>query len=229
MADVHMWPVREIRRMELTTNAAERAKSLLDRMRETSMRRGALSKRARDVRANIAKTIEAARVPRLLAQRVAFQLVIKIDLDELRDERIWRAVGAELRDEFARLEQQVGLAERQIVTILPKLSATQIQVFLEELRRADRRIARTVLDAAIDAADPISTGRRYLAEYRLVARQLRAIEPNIARTLANATFTAGMPLGKAMEHLQKFLTSIAKQKHHPDVARLLARAGFRAD
>jgi hypothetical protein len=38
-----------------------------------------------------------------------------------------------------------------------------------------------------------------------------------------------MPLGKAMEHLQKFLTSIAKQKDHPDVARLLARAGFRAD
>jgi len=56
------------------------------------------------------------------------------------------------------------------VTVLPKLSAHQIEEFLDEMTRADRRIART---------------------------------------LANATFTAGMPLGKAMEHLQKFLTSIA--------------------
>jgi len=215
--------------MELTTSAAERARSILDRMRETPMRRGALSKRAREVRVRLGETLDRAGVPDRLAQRIAFQLVIKIDLNELRDERIWHAVAAVVRDEIAVLKERVGLAERQIITVLPKLSATQIETFLDELTHADRRIARTVLDAAIDAADPIATGRRYLAEYRLVARQLRAIEPNIARTLANATFTAGMPLGKAMEHLQKFLTSIAKQKNHPDVARLLARAGFRAD
>jgi hypothetical protein len=206
-----------------------RARALLRTMRETPMKRGALSKRARKVRTDIGRTLAAAGVPERLAQRVAFQLVVKIDLDELRDRRMWPALAGILSAEVERLEEGVGLAERQIVTVLPKLSALQIEEFLEELTRADRRIARTVLDAAIDAADPVNTGRRYLAEYRLVARQLQAIEPNIARTLANATFTAGMPLGKAMEHLQKFLTSIAKQKDHPDVARLLARAGFRAE
>ena len=205
-----------------------RARTLLWRMRETPMKRGALSKRSREVRAALARALAAASVPERLAQRVAFQLVIKIDIDELRDERIWHELGVILRGEIDALKE-VGLAERQIVTVLPKLSAHQIEEFLDELTRADRRIARTVLDAAIDAAEPVVTGRRYLAEYRLVARQLHAIEPNIARTLANATFTAGMPLGKAMEHLQKFLTSIARQKDHPDVARLLARAGFRAD
>jgi hypothetical protein len=193
------------------------------------MKRGALSKRARQVRAHMAQTLTGEGVPDPLAQRVAFQLVVKIDLDELRDAGLWRALAVVLCGEIAALKEQVGLAERQIVTVLPKLSAAHIAEFLDELTRADRRIARTVLDAAIDAADPIQTGRRYMAEYRLVAKQLHAIEPNIARTLANATFTAGMPLGKAMEHLQKFLTSIAKQKDHPDVARLLARAGFRAD
>jgi hypothetical protein len=198
-------------------------------MRETPMKRGALSKPARRVRGDMAQTLTAEGVPDSLAQRVAFQLVVKIDLDELRDAGLWRAVAAVLCGEIDAIKEQVGLAERQIVTVLPKLSAAHITEFLDELTRADRRIARTVLDAAIDAADPIVTGRRYMAEYRLVAKQLHAIEPNIARTLANATFTAGMPLGKAMEHLQKFLTSIAKQKDHPDVARLLARAGFRAD
>jgi len=193
------------------------------------MKRGALSKCARHVRANLARSLAADGVPELLAQRIAFQLVVKADLDELRDEDVRRALAAALCGEIDALKARVGLAERQIVTVLPKLSAQQIEEFLDELTRADRRIARTVLDAAIDAADPIVTGRRYLAEYRLVATQLHAIEPNIARTLANATFTAGMPLGKAMELLQKFLTSIAKQKDHPDVARLLARAGFRAD
>jgi len=209
--------------------ADARARMLLQTMRETPMKRGALSKRARDIRANLARTLAAAAVPDVLAQRVAFQLVVKIDFTELCDARLWRAIAAILCDEIETLANRVGLAERQIVTVLPKLSAVQLEEFLDELMHADRRIARTVLDAAIDAADPIATGRRYLAEYRLVARQLQAIEPNLARTLANATFTAGMPLGKAMEHLQKFLTSIAKQKDHPDVARLLARAGFRAD
>ena len=193
------------------------------------MRRGALSKPARQLRADMARTLATGGVPDLLAQRVAFQLVIKIGPEELRDAIVWRAVAVVLLDEMAVLTDRVGLAARQITTVLPKLSADQLERFLNELMRADRKIARTVLDAAIDAADPVVTGRRYLAEYRLVARQLRAIEPTIARTLANATFTAGMPLSKAMEHLQKFLTSIAKQKDHPDVARLLARAGFRAE
>jgi hypothetical protein len=206
-----------------------RANALLQQMRDTPMRRGALSKTARQLRADIAGALADGGVPDLLAQRVAFQLVIKIDSGELNDRRAWPAIAAALCAEMAALTERVGLAERQIITVLPKLSAVQIEQFLDELTRADRKIARTVLDAAIDAADPVATGRRYLAEYRLVARQLRAIEPNIARTLANATFTAGMPLGKAMEHLQKFLTSIAKQKDHPDVARLLARAGFRAE
>jgi hypothetical protein len=196
-------------------------------MREKPMRRGALSKRARKVRADLARALAAGRVPELLAKRVAFQLVVKIDLNELSDKLMWPAIAVILCDEIDALKQRVGLAERQIVTVLPKLSARHLEGFLNELTRADRRIARTVLDAAIDAADPIVTGRRYLAEYQLVAKQLRAIEPNTARTLANATFTAGMPLGKAMEHVQKFLTSIAQHKDHPDVARLIARAGFR--
>jgi hypothetical protein len=210
-------------------SADARARTLLQRMRATPMRRGALAKPARLLRADLARALAEGGVPDILAQRVAFQLVIKIDSDQLRDRSAWLAVAAVLRDEMAMLTERVGLAERQIITVLPKLSAVEIAHFLDELTRADRKIARTVLDAAIDAADPIVTGRRYLAEYRLVAKQLRSIEPNIARTLANATFTAGMPLGKAMAHVQKFLTSIAKQKNHPDVARLLARAGFRSD
>jgi hypothetical protein len=214
--------------MEIAITDAQ-ARALLWEMRETPMKRGALSRRARQVRADIGTTFASEGVPDLLAQRIAFQLVAKIDLDELHDERVWRALAAILCEEIDALKEQVGLADRQIVTVLPKLSAARIAEFLDELTRADRRIARTVLDAAIDAADPIETGRRYMAEYRLVAKQLHVIEPNIARTLANATFTAGMPLSKAMEHLQKFLTSIARQKDHPDVARLLARVGFRAD
>jgi hypothetical protein len=198
-------------------------------MRETPMRRGALSRAARQLRADLATTLAQGGVPDLLAQRVAFQLVIKLDPDELNDPDSWPSIAVVLCEEMATLIERVGLAERQLITLLPKLSAVQIEQFHDELMRADRRIARTVLDAAIDAADPVLTGRRYLAEYRLVARQLKTIEPTLARTLANATFTAGMPLGKAMEHLQKFLTSIARQKDHPDVARLLARTGFHAD
>ena len=206
-----------------------RAQRLLEHVRETPMRRGALSKERRALKTRIAATLSCGGVPAVLAERMAFQLAFKCGLSDVRDETVWPAIAAALRQEIVRLRTRLGLANHQIEVVLPKLSAAQIEEFFDELTHADRRIARTVLDAAIDAADPIGTGRRYMAEYRLVAKQLHAIEPNIARTLANATFTAGMPLGKAMEHVQKFLTSIAKQKDHPDVARLLARAGFRAD
>src|SRR5262249_28000990 len=156
-------------------------------MRETPMRRGALAKPSRQLRADLARVLAAGSVPDLLARRVAFQLVLKIDSTDLRDETVWPAIAAALCDEMAGLADRVRLAERQPIAVLPKLSAAQIEQFLDELMRADRRIARTVLDAAIDAADPIIAGRRYLAEYRLVAGRLRVIEPTIARTLANAT------------------------------------------
>ena len=53
------------------------------------------------------------------------------------------------------MRNRIGLVDRQIITVLPKLSAGQVERFLEELREADTQIARTILNAAIDAADPL--------------------------------------------------------------------------
>ena len=64
----------------------------------------------------------------------------------------------------------------------PKLSARDAGTFLDELRAADRRIARTIFNAALQAAEPLETGRRYLSEYQGVAEQLQAVEPRVART-----------------------------------------------
>jgi len=207
--------------------AEARAAELLERMRETPMRRGALSKRMRSVRETVAGVIRREGVDAELAQRVAFQLAFKFHKSELGGPDVWQVMGRILRQEVADLQVRAGLSDAKISVVLPKLSAAQLLEFLEELSRADRRIARTILNAAVDAADPLSAGRRYLAEYRLVARHLRTINPALARTLANATFTAGMPLSKAIERLEQIASLAARQTDHPDVARLLARAGFR--
>jgi hypothetical protein len=207
--------------------AEKAAEALLERMRETPMRRGALPRRARTLRTAIARAIASQDVPEPLSRRIAFQLAFKLPARELHGRDVWEAAGRIVRGDINCLRERLGLADHKIVGVLPKLSATQILEFLEELTRADRRIARTILNAAVDAADPLAAGRRYLAEYRLVARQLRAIDPTMARTLANATFTAVVPLSKAMEHLDRFLSLKAKQQDDPDTARLLARAGFR--
>ena len=63
--------------------------------------------------------------------------------------------------------------ERQIIVALPKLSADEIERLLHELQAADPQIARAILNAALDAADPVSAARRYLAEYHRVAEQLK--------------------------------------------------------
>src|SRR5204863_1909539 len=148
--------------------ATRTAQALLGRVRQTAMRRGALPRKKRKRRGDIAAALEAQGLPTALANRMAFQFVFKFSDDELGDHAVWRAVAQILRQEMARLSHHVGLAERQVVCVLPKLSARQIEDFLDELRAADRRIARTIFDAAIEAAHPVAAGRRYLAEDRAV-------------------------------------------------------------
>jgi hypothetical protein len=192
------------------------------------MRRGALPRKKRKRRGDIAVALEAQGLPTALASRMAFQFVFKFSDDELGDHAVWRAVGQLLRQEVARLSHHVGLAERQIVCVLPKLSARQVEDFLDELRADDRRIARTIFDAAIEAAHPVAAGRRYLAEYRDVVEKLHAVDPSVARTLANACFTASAPRRKAMEHFKRFAALLKQFDGDVEFARMLAKAAFRA-
>jgi hypothetical protein len=206
----------------------ERAKRLLEQLRETPMRRGALPRAASQLNQNICRAIASRDVPYVLAQRVAFQFALKFHRRELFNEPEWLAIGDELRREIVYLRQELHMSDQRIITALPKLSAAQIAELLDELTRADHTIARTILHAAVNTSDPVGIGRRYLAEYRLVARQLSGLDPTMARTVAAASFSAGAPLSKAMEHLERFSALLQKYKDKPQFARRLARAGFRS-
>ncbi len=83
-------------------------------------------------------------------------------------------------------------------------SAKQIEDFYAELKTTDASIARTILNAALDAADPLTTGRRYLIEFYAVVKLFQRLDPGIARTFANATFMAHAPHAKAMAHFERF-------------------------
>jgi hypothetical protein len=213
--------------MELTTNAERRAWALLERMRETPMRRGALSVPGHHLKRDVARALLSEGVPPVLAQRIALQLAFKFHRHDLNDEPEWRAMGQILRREIAHLKDHVGLSNQRIITVLPKLSADQVSTLLDELMKADRTIAHTILHAAVNTSSPQAAGRRYLAEYRLVVRRLRAIDPTMARTLAAATFCAVAPLCKAMEHMTRFSSLMAQYGDQPKMARRLARAWFR--
>jgi hypothetical protein len=209
--------------------AVSKAATLLQELRRTPMLTGGRQdERARSLRANIQMTLEEHRVLPRLAKRIAFQLILKFDDHELGDRATWRAVGDRLRRETEYLMAKVGLVERQIIVALPKLSVEQIESLLEELKADDSSIARTVLNAALDAANPRVTGTRYMAEYRRVAEHLKAIDPDIARTLANATFMARVPSKKAMHHFKHFADVFMKFRDDVGVARTVARAACRA-
>jgi hypothetical protein len=182
------------------TEDVQEAQHLLEGVRRTPMRRGAISSTQGRLKQEIAAAIASQGVAAALSERIALQLVFKFDAVELADCTVWSAIGRILREEVGRLRERAGLAERQIAEVLPKLSARDAETFLDELRAADRRIARTIFNAALQSADPLATGRRYLAEYQGVAEQLQAVDPRVARTLANASFTASTPRRKAMEH-----------------------------
>jgi hypothetical protein len=176
------------------------------------MRRGGLPRLRVHLRDEVAKAIEGQGVPRTLARRFAFQIALKCGSGEWGDRTVWIAIGAILREEIVQLKDRAGLSDRQIATILPKLSARQVEVFVEELAQADRAIARTILNAALEAADPLTAGRRFLAEYHSVAGQLEAIDPKVARTIANAAFAARAPREKALDLFGRFAKVIQAYK-----------------
>lgn len=213
--------------MESTPTA--KAATLLENLRRTPMSMGGrLTENRRIIRANIERTIEDRGVPARLAERIARQLVFKFDTAALGDRATWRAMGELLRQEAERLQTHLGLVERQIVVALPKLSASQIEDLLEELQASDATIARTVLNAALDAADPLTAARRYLAEFHGVVDQLKTVDPGVARTLANATFMAHAPREKAMSHFKRFAELMLRFRDDVDFVRTVARAAFRA-
>jgi hypothetical protein len=139
-----------------------------------------------------------------------------------------RGIGQVLRGEIAALQNRLGLVERQVVVALPKLSAKQIEDFFAELKASDASIARTILNAALDAADPLTTGRRYLVEFHAVVKQLQRLDPGIARTFANATFMAHAPRDKAMAHFERFAQLMMRFRRDVSFVRTVARASFRA-
>lgn len=209
-------------------NAAAKANTLLSNLRRTPMTRGRLDERRRILRASIETTLGAEGIPQRLVERIAFQLVLKSDITALGDQATWRAMGQLLNEEIRRLRNGIGLVDRQIIVALPKLSPKQIEDLLEDLRTADPKIARTILNAALDAADPLSASQRYLSEFHHVADQLKAIDPEIARTVANATFMARVPHRKAMAHLKRFAELTREFQDDVEFARTVAREAFRA-
>jgi hypothetical protein len=176
------------------------------------MRRGALPRLRAHVKDEIAKAIEEQGVSTPLARRVALQIALKCESDEWGDRAVWIALGQILGEEVARLRDRTGLSDRQIDTVLPKLSAKQIEEFVAELAQTDRAIARTIFNAALDAADPLTAGRRFLEEYCSVAGELRAIEPGVARTVANAAFSARAPREKAIDLSRRFAEIVEAYK-----------------
>ena len=202
---------------------------LLENLRRSPMTRGnKLTEPRRILREAITSAIQREVVPERLAARISRQLVIKFEPRDLGGVSTWRGIGQLLREEIDRLQNNLHLVERQLVVALPKLSAKQIEDFFAELKASDASIARTILNAALDAADPFTTGRRYLAEFHAVVKQLQRVDHGIARTFANATFMAHAPRAKAMAHFERFAKLMMRFRNDVAFVRTVARAAFRA-
>jgi hypothetical protein len=202
----------------------QQAEALLEQMRRTPMRRGGVPRGRRHLQSAIAAALVSRRTPPDLARRIAFQLVFKFEEGEISDPVLWHGVGDVLCTEIAQLKSALGLGERQIVTVLPKLSPVQLRDYYDELVAADRRVARTILNASLEAADPVATGHQYLTAYRRVVAELEGLDSRVARTLANATFTAGAPVDKAVV-LHRHLVDLSPElEDDPAASRIVAKA-----
>ncbi len=209
--------------------ATANAKALLERLRRTPMARGGRLNGGKRTRcAQIARAIEGRAVWPRLAARIALQLVIKFEEADLGTPSTWRAIGDLVRSDVERLQRDLGLVERQIVVALPKLSGEQIAALLKQLGAVDPTIARTVLNVALDAAEPVAAASRYMDQFHRVAEQLTRIDPGIARTIADATFMARIPVRSAITLFKRFAEVMTKIQADVPFARTVARAACRA-
>jgi hypothetical protein len=209
------------------SSTEEMASALLATMRATPMRRGEVARSHEPLQRQVAQVLEHAGLPASVAWRVARQLVFKCDLTQLDDAATCAAMGRRLVEDLRRLQTQHGLSARQAAEILAKLSPEDVDAFVTELQVADRTIARTIFNAAVEAANPRATGRRYLEAYQQVASQIDQLDPSVARTLANATFTARTPRRKALEHFARFTELLKQLEQDPALLRRVARLAFR--
>ena len=209
-------------------DAQHRASTLLETLRATPMRRGPATAAQRAVEDRVAEAIAVPGVAPRLARRVAYQLVMKCDVTGQSERTTWRAIGVQLARETDRLRTGLGLVDRQIVVALPKLAPPDIEQLLATLQRREPSVARTILNAALDASVPREMAERYLEEYRRVVESLAHLEPELARTLANATFMARRPTQKARRHLQQFERLVTTFGDTGAPIRTLAREACRA-
>jgi hypothetical protein len=210
-------------------DATRHAQVILAEIRRTPMLRGGrISEHKQTLRDRIASTVARCGVIPRLGDRVAFQLVLKLDAAALGNATTWAALGHQLRRETEELRSVLKFVDRQIVVALSKMSAKQLRQLHEELQASDPTIARTVLNAALDASEPVPTARRYLTEFHRVVRALKDLDPSVARTVANATFMAHAPREKALKHLRQFADLAAQFEDDVEFVRTVARAAFRA-
>jgi hypothetical protein len=188
---------------------------------------GRLGEPKRLLRDRIASAMADRGVPVRLADRIAFQLVLKCDVAHLGSLTTWQGMGDLVHAEVEHL-RDLGLVDRQIIVALPKLAATQVHALLETLRDQDATIARTILNVALDAAEPAGAAQRYVREFHRVVGQLKMLDPSIARTIANATFMARMPTRTATAQYKRFAKLFST--FHDDVAfaRTVARTACRS-
>jgi hypothetical protein len=209
-------------------NHMRHARALLAAVRATPMLRSNPKEAVEPTCDAITAALELEGVLPRLARRLAMQLVVKIDLSALGGRETWRALGSLLVQEIVSLRSRVGLVDRQIIVALPKLAPADIFTMLDSLTQREPCVARTILNAALDASVPREAAERYLKEYRRVVASLSHLEPNLARTMANATFMARRPTQKAKHHLQQFGELVTEFSAADAPLRTLARDACRA-
>jgi hypothetical protein len=90
------------------TNSVKRATALLKGMRETPMLRGGKAAFGKEqLRGKIAAAIAAQGVLPRLAERIAFQFVLKFDIGKIGDDAVWRVVGQRLHRETDQLRSEI--------------------------------------------------------------------------------------------------------------------------
>lgn len=204
-------------------NPALKAQTLLENLRETPMRRGDVAPDKGSLRNKLANVIRLQDVPKRLAERIARQLLHKFNPRDLGDELTWQAMGAQLNQEIERLRTALGLTERQIITILPKLSADQMVDLIRKLQGLDAKVARTIANAAVDAADPVSAAIEFLKQYNTIVDQLQGLDSRVARTIANGAFKAHDPSERGLVYATRFQALLAKFRDDVSFARTVAR------
>ena len=157
-----------------------------------------------------------------VCQTMSRHLARTLPPERAKDKPLMASLGGYLLAE-ANLLAGIGLNRDQMYSAMKKLS-------LYEIAELGEGYPKSIVNFALEAADPKEAAQKYMAKYEDVAADVSKTEPDIARSVAASTYYLKDHKGAAAKYVKRYRRVLRHLKgEDPKIAKTIALVAFKLD